>query len=177
MKSSIRGTLTGIALASCFAASAMAEDGQRCASENVLIYDLQSHGETLQSRGDVTSDPEVHSIEMYANSDTGRWTLVELKDGGEACVYKVGAIFFNEGAQNGDGEKTLRQGAMALHGNGDGSNEAFEFFAHQATGRWFLSRRTSETKSEVVLAGNNYREEHNLPYQPNVRIKAQPEAY
>lgn len=173
MKSSIKRVVTGVALASCFAASVMAEEGQRCAPENVLVYDLQTHGKTLQSRGDVTSDDELHTIEMYANSDTGEWTLLELKDGGEACVYKVGAIFFNEAAQNGDGEKTLRQSAMAFHGNGDGSNEAFEFFAHQATGRWFLTRRTSETKSEVVLAGKNYTEENNLPHQPNVRINTQ----
>lgn len=181
MRKTVTGICVGVAMAA-FSSAAIAQDeapaapeqeqaqGQRCAAHDILTYDLQNEGKTLQSYGDVASEFEGHRIELYANSDTGEWTLMEVRDGEDACFYKVGAIFFHESEQGGDGEQTLRQSALAYHGNGDGANEAFEFFAHEATGRWFLSRRTSATRSEVVLAGDGYAEENNPPFQPRFRI-------
>lgn len=169
MKTTVTGIVAGMALVSAFANVAIAQD-QRCAPESVLQYDLNRDGLTLQSYGDISGE-DGHRIELYANSDTGRWTLMEIKPQEDACFYRIGAIFFHEGEQAGDGAQTNRQSAMAYHANGDGGNEAFEFFAHEATGRWFLSRRISATESEVVLAGDNYAEENNPPYQPRIRIR------
>ena len=169
MKATVKAIVAGMALMTAFASAAVAQD-QRCAPENILEYDLNKKGMTLQSYGNVSGE-EGHRIELYANSDTGRWTLMEVKPDEDACFYQIGAIFFHEGEQEDDGEKTLRQSAMAYHANGDGGNEAFEFFAHQETGRWFLSRRTSAIKSTVVLAGDKYTEENNPPYQPQIKIR------
>ena len=164
-------TLTALCGAALMAFASVAEaQEQRCAPLNILEYDLQKTGQSFQSGGDVASEFEDHRMEIYANSDTGQWTMVETKAGEDACFYSLGGIFFHEGPQEGDGFKALRQSALARHGYGDGNNEAFELFVHEGTDRWVLTRRISEDKSEIVMAGRNYKEENNSPVQPIQRV-------
>lgn len=166
----IQRIAAGMALAVAFSGAAMAQ--QRCASHDVLEYDLRSDGLSFQSGGEITSSEfEGHRMELYANSDTGQWTLMELKDGEDACFYRVGRIFFHENENPEDGERTLRQSALARHGNGDGGNEAHEIFVHEATGRWFMTRRISANKSEIIFAGQGFHEENNPPQLPITRIR------
>ena len=154
-----------IALATAFSSVSYAQDAgeaQECNTPKIMQYNMEQQGQTLQSTGAITSNPESEKIEIYGNTRTHGWTIVEYKNSGEACIYKLGGIFFNEGAREEDGEKTVRQSAFAYHGYGEGNNEAFELMVHEGTGRWVLSRRISEIRTEVVLAGRNY-EEFNLP--------------
>lgn len=165
----------GMALAVAFSGAALAQ--QRCAPYDVLRYDLERDGLSFQSAGDVTdihedNNFEGHRVELYANQDTLRWTLMEIKDGEDPCFYEIGRIFFHEAPNAEDGERTQRQSALALHGNGDGSNAGFEFIVHEGTGRWFLTRLIGPDDDDitVVLAGDNYREENNPPKPPTTRI-------
>lgn len=166
----IQRIAAGMALAVAFSGAAMAEP--RCAPQDILEYDLRNDGLSFQSGGDITSSEfEGHRMELYANSDTGQWTLMEIKDGAEACFYKVGAIYFHENESPEDGERTLRQSALARHGRGDGGNEAHEIFVHEATGRWFMTRRESANKLDIVFAGDDFHEENNPPRSPIKRIR------
>lgn len=166
----IQRIAAGMALAVAFSGAAMAQE--RCAPQNVLEYDLRNDGLSFQSGGDITSSEfSGHRMELYANGDTGRWTLMEIKDGEDACFYKVGGIYFHENESPEDGERTLRQSALARHGHGDGGNEAHEIFVHEATGRWFMTRRTSANETEILFAGDDFHEENNPPRQPVTRIR------
>ena len=121
--------LTG-ALSLCFAAQAdegevlspevqQTEDADQksqlqCKPYNLLVYNLRNNGLTFQNSGDVTSDPSVLRIEMFANSDTGQWALLQIRTpdyiSGEAagadnteeaaCRYKAGEVFVHESEDN-----------------------------------------------------------------------------
>lgn len=166
-----KSAIAAFVLCAAFTGAASAQE-QNCKARNLIQYDIKNKGQTLQSRGAIASkniggektvydDGEEPVFEIYGNSDTLEWTMIEVQDE-KACIYKIGGIFFNEKDREEDGTKTLRQSAHAFHGYGDANNEAFELFVHEGTGRWAMSRRISEIESKVILAGDNY-EEFNLP--------------
>ena len=169
MKTAIKSIAAGGMITIISAFSAAAQE-QRCAPYDILEYDLHSEGQTLQSLGQVNSEDKNHKIEMYGNTETGQWTLVENRGEENSCFYSVGTVFFIEDPRDTDNKNAARHSAMARHGSGNASNEAYEFFAHQGTGRWFLSRRISETKSTVVLAGDGYEEYNSPPFEPVRRV-------
>lgn len=175
MKPIVKGLIVPLAIMSSFSGAAAFADERRCAPYDILEYDLQRKGLSLQSTGSVASDTENHSIELYANSDTGAWTIMELQGDEEPCFYQIGAVFFHESPAEEEGLKTFRQSALARHGKGDDTNAAYELYAHMSTGRWFLSRRTSPEKSEIILAGDEYTEINRTPYAPiqNIGFEAE----
>lgn len=169
MHPTFRGMIAGLGLGilPVFSGAAQAQEN-RCAPFDILQYDLQREGQTIQSRGTITTSPDIpdHRFELYGNTYTSQWTLVEFKGEEDPCFYKVGSIFFNENAQEGDGEITNRQSGMARHGNGDGSNEMFELYVNEGTNRWVMTRRISETKADIILAGSHYEEYNSAPFNP-----------
>jgi hypothetical protein len=182
MRKSIRSILGSASMAVAAVVYSPAEAQQRCVSYDVMTYDLQRSGQTLQLKGDVTvrpaeeaPDPQlVTRLEIFGNTLTGRWTMVHITNDNRACLNNSGTIFFNEAAQHNPEPIVTRFGAFARHGNGDGSNQAFEIFAHPETGRWAMTLRTTNRSSSTVIGGNNFEAPRLPPYAPVTNIAFTP---
>lgn len=154
----------------------VAENTDHCKSPDIIRYDLEKDGLTLQSAGRITntddgkSEIEGHRFEYYANQDTGRWAFIELRGEELACTMELGRVFAHEADRPEDGTKTLRQSVTAHHGSGDSGNAAFQIFAHEGTGRWIATRSISEDKIDIIFGGDGYIEENRLPLPPLVHL-------
>lgn len=173
-----RSMLSSVFFAIAAAVYSPVEAQQRCVSYDVMTYDLHRSGQTLQLKGDVTTrapeeNPDAQTaarLEIFGNISSGRWTMVNIMEDGQACLSNRGTIFFNEAADPDSEPKVTRFGAFARHGNGDASNQAFEVFAHPETGRWMMTVRTTDRRSSLVIGGNNFEALHRPSYAPITNI-------
>lgn len=182
MSKSIKSILSGAFLAASIAIPSIAAAQQRCVPYDIMTYDLQRSGQTLQLKGDVTTRspqepseaPVITRLEFFGNTLSGRWTMLHITEDNTACLNNSGTIFFNEAVQSNSDSGVTRFGAFARHGNGNGSNQAFEVFAHPETGRWMITVRTTERRSSLVIGGNNFSAPQLEPYAPVANISFEP---
>lgn len=91
--------ITTTALAALFAIPAYAQ--QNCAPyEHVKSRLAEKYGETRQSIGTARTQ----TVEVYANLETGTWTVVVTSINGTACFVSAGQNFqrLNEALPEGD---------------------------------------------------------------------------
>ncbi len=138
---------------------------------DTIFSELPCDAATLSEPG-VPTYLTSHSFQMFANIDSGDWTLLNVfkattySQYGEytitkACHIAQGSIYFNQGDGAPKDKSGLSlQSIMALRANDDENNEGYSVFLDEQTGNWEIRRQTSGTDAEpeVFMSGDNYEE-------------------
>lgn len=87
--------LAAALVASC--APAHAQQANVCAKRSVMVAELEkSHGEYRQSAGLARNQAVV---EVFANTETGTWSIIVSLPTGMSCLVSAGDAFMLEGGQ------------------------------------------------------------------------------